>query len=644
MAGWNPVKINPVKNLLLLLVCLGFSLTAEARPLVPEDIGYNFEKYYRKVLVHEDGSVEIKNSMVYRINSDLGMQAFRVYQLYFDKNREEVADLSVRIEAEGSVYTVPPQDIEEKALFSGTSGFDETRTKVIPLPGIAIGARIFIDYTGKILKPGFAGSVMGRFPQTTDTVVDDYYFEIQLPKNVVHHIHDPSAAISGAVVESKTQNGSKLVLARARAKNIGTFQEENTFLPARQMAWIEYSNAPDFLTAGKMARAGFEKTLSEEMPEKLLDLFDEVSKMRLTSDADGERRLAQIFKILTKNFRYFADWRTVDGGYVSRPLTEVMRTGYGDCKDFAALVVRTASLVGLSGDVALVFRGTDNFDELDFPNLSAFNHAIARIKKPFSEGYWWVDATNLVNHVGLVPRDISGRKALVLSDQPELIKTGTDAPEVSTAKATYDFDVSGAPHLKISILQEESGYQAWLSLVDLLGTSEQGVREYVLTEMMGLSISETQDFNLERFEKSEGAPFSVSAKAQALNRFGIRRSGELKVMSVWTFGSAHHRIMDVVAKERGSDLDLGFFRRAEFTQRLKAGSFSELVGVPKGCEIHSPWLDLKREVQQSDGLVISDSFTVKRERIFVEEIKTPDFQNLQEQLRDCLTGISVVFK
>lgn len=638
------MKSTPKKTLCVLFVFVVSSFVAQARPMTPEDLGYALEKHHRKVLVRPDGTMEVKQSMGYRLLSDKGVQAFSVYQIRFDKNREEVADLSVRIQSGGREFNVDPKDIEEKTIFAGLSGYDETRTKVIPLPAIAVGARVFLDYTARILKPGFPGLAMGRFVLQQSTDVEDYYLELVLPKDMAFRIHDPAGAFADAIANTEQGELRKIVVIKNHFKTIASAQEPSALLPRGQVAWIEYTNAKDFVAAGKVARQGFLKSLNEELPEAVSTLFDDVSQLRIPSDAEGAKRLAEVLQILVRNFRYFADWRTVDGGFVPRSLSEIARTGYGDCKDFAVLVVKAAALVGLSGDVALVFRSTDNYQALDLPSLAVFNHAIARIKKPKSEGFWWVDGTNLVEHVGLVPQDISGRKALVLADEPVLVDIPEDPASLTEIKSVYDFDVSSSPHLKIAVSQTESGQFAWSRFVDLLGASEQFTKEYVLQEMLGLSLSEVQDFELNEFEKKEREPFAVRAKASVVSRFGIRRAGDLRVLPTWTFGSAQDRIMDVLPGERMSDLNLGFLRRVEFVQKLKAGSFSELVGVPKSCDLKSPWLDYRRNVEKATGLVITDNYEVKQSRVLQNEIKTPEFLALQEKLKDCLEGVAVVFK
>lgn len=630
---------------LLGLFCL-FQLVSGfcwARRLTAEDNGFATEKYHQKVKVFSDGRRQSRLSISYRILSEKGIQALSLYQLVFDVNRELIHDLVIRVNTNGAEYSVDPKDIEEKSLFSGFAGYDETKTKVVPLPNIAVGTRIHIEYTHELLKAEYPGLVMGRYLVSYPTDMEDFYLELVLPKSLQHKIWDPAGIFKGAITVSEQGDELKIVAIKHPLEGIQSTLERDAFLPMKQMSWMEFSNARDFTEAGQKAREGYAKALAEALPPKTKELFGLEQMREYLTDKEAEKKLAEAFKIIVKNFRYFADWRSVDGGFVPRALAEIVQSGYGDCKDFAVLTVKVAEYLGLKADVALVFRGADNYQTPDLPNLTIFNHAIVRVKKPKSEAYWWLDTTNLTQHVGLVPPDIAGRKALVLAQRPELVDVPLDGTAASKQKVNLVIDPSAAPCLGLVAELSMNGHLGWTVQNDLYGESPQSIKEYVV-DFLGLSNFSLIDFHQEQFSKMLGMPFEIVLKASVVDGSGTKRSGDLKIIPVWTFGTAHYRVMDVQAQDRTADLDLGFLKEVEVTQTLKPGSYQEILGAPESCALTSPWMDYMREVLREPGFVVHDRYAVKKNRVALEDLRSAEFAKLQKDLKQCLDGVLVVMK
>lgn len=616
---------------------------SQARPLAPEDQGFITEKYHHKVRVFPDGRRETIFSITYRVLSEKGVEALSLYRIVFDLNREQIRELTVQVENNGKKFVLDPKNIEEKSLFAGLSGFDETRSKIIPLPNLVVGTRVHVDYVHDLLKAEYEGLVMGRFVFPFSNSVEDFYFEVTMPKSLQHAIHDPSGLLNESTTVSEKGEDRRLVVIKQPFPGVGSIMERDAFLPKNDLAWIEYTNARDFLSAGNVARQGYAVVLSEDLPESAEKLFASKPPGRVVTEADGARRLEMAFEIIVKNFRYFADWRSVDGGFVPRPLKVIAETGYGDCKDFAVLMVKAARHLGLEADVALVFRGFDDYQSLNLPNLSVFNHAIVRVKKPQNKGFWWIDATNATPHVGLVPPDIGGRKALVLSEEPELVELPQDTPHMTRQNVKLILDLKDAPALGLEAQLSMNGHLGWSVQDDLRGESGLAAKEY-LVNFLGLSNFSVTDYRLEKFSKKNVYPFDTEIWAQISDTAGIKRSGDLKIIPVWTFGSAHYRVMDTKPEDRTSDLNLGILERVDVLQQIKPDSYGEVLGAPPSCEIKSPWLDYTRKVDRENGFSIFDQYTVKKSRIAVHEMRQEGFLKLQSDLKKCLEGVSVVVR
>ncbi len=144
---------------------------------------------------------------------------------------------------------------------------------------------------------------------------------------------------------------------------------------------------------------------------------------------------------------------------------KVFARRFGDCKDYATLLVAMLRELGVTSHVALLYASQG----IDVPRekgaLGLFNHAITYIP----EINLWVDLTAEDYPVGLLPATDYGRRALICSTEDgRILKT----PSLSAAKnqshefRSYDLNFSGGGHITVGIsgqglygLDLRSGYK-----------------------------------------------------------------------------------------------------------------------------------------------------------------------------------------
>lgn len=624
-----------------LIFCF-FSGALHARPLTPADRGYEFQKLSEDVIIKPDGASSSHYIYRYKILSEEGVRAFSVYRVSYNANTQRVDLNKITITNPEGVTAIDPKNVEDKSLFSGYSSYDETKTKVIPLPNLKIGSVIDLDYVHHVLRPPFPGVISGRYFLTYSSDVNDLAFKITAPAGATLKLHDPSARFSNLVQESAQGNVKTFSVALKDYKGIGTALETADLTPTEKLAWVDVSGLKSFEEAATIAAKGFDKSLAGALPEKLKTLFGEKPGVPL-SKAEAAKSLTAILKALSDNFRYFGDWRSVDGGFVPRSLAEIAATGYGDCKDFSVLVASAARYLGLKSEVVLTHRASDPFQIATIPNLLIYNHAIARIGIPGTSEFWWIDATNPIPNVGLVPADIAGRHALILGGALGKADIPRDGPDKSTQTVDITFDTTASPDQRLLADIKIEGYNAWLVKTELFGRSPQQIQEYMIN-YLGISNYDAKDFKLVAMTSESEYPYTVRFQFEVTESNGIGRAGDLKILQPLVFGGAQARIMDVVAGERHSDLYLGALENVRVTQKFAKGSYKEIVGTPQGCDIEGPWIRHKRDILNGEEFVLRDDFTQKAYRVPLGDIRSEAFAKVQKDLRSCLRGIRIVVR
>jgi len=136
----------------------------------------------------------------------------------------------------------------------------------------------------------------------------------------------------------------------------------------------------------------------------------EAQARELVKDAKTDQdKIAAVTQFVT-NFRYVSIPLGVNS-YRPHAAANVLKNRYGDCKDKANLLNTLLKSLGYKTSLVLVPRFTQAYEDL--PGF-AFNHAISQVQ--LNGKTLWIDSTDDVCRIGLLPPGDPGRKVLVIND------------------------------------------------------------------------------------------------------------------------------------------------------------------------------------------------------------------------------------
>lgn len=152
--------------------------------------------------------------------------------------------------------------------------------------------------------------------------------------------------------------------------------------------------------------------------------YASLARDRYTLDSAAETRLAELVRgarTRADTIRAVHRWAAQDirylsvalgiGGYQPRSPAEVVRAGFGDCKDKATLFVAGLQKLGITAYPVLL--NSTGAVERSLPSVGQFDHAIAAVKNP-DGGYTYTDLTASIVPFGLLPYAEQGAFALVV--------------------------------------------------------------------------------------------------------------------------------------------------------------------------------------------------------------------------------------
>lgn len=138
------------------------------------------------------------------------------------------------------------------------------------------------------------------------------------------------------------------------------------------------------------------------------------------------------------------------GGYRARPADEVLRTGWGDCKDKHGLLAALLEAVGISAQPVLV-SSSGQLAYPDLPAPSQFDHVVTLARVGGEE--LWLDSTLEVAEPGQLLPQIRGSQGLVVGPGRVALDTipGGPAPSSIGVGSSGSISATGALDLRTTV-------------------------------------------------------------------------------------------------------------------------------------------------------------------------------------------------
>ncbi|MBS1985005.1 MAG: DUF3857 domain-containing protein [Bdellovibrionales bacterium] len=617
-----------------LLVGAVAGLSAHARRVQPEDLGFVTESYSEKIRGESNGLSVTERHIVLRILSPIGAERAGLQHFSYNASSQKM-DLVEAYTLNGKQrIPVLPANVETRSISASGVGFDDQRRLLIPFPQLVPGSKIVITLRTETHTASLKDALFGRIYLPNQTPVESYQAELDVPEGVQVARVDPKK-----ILTFKSSRKGARHLYQFSAKDIpasGALGERSSARADQESAWIEYSSLRNWDELAERLSLDYEKILGEALPRKFAMLVRSHQKEAPLAAMTG------LWKDVIKELRYFGDWRTVKGAYVPRALSDIAASGYGDCKDFAAFLAKSFRDLGLDARVAIIERGTDPMPTGLLPMLDAFNHAITVVT--IGEQSYFVDGTNPVPHPTLVPYDIQNRPYLELNGKHgmSLQRSPTNPPGNSVMQVSTEFELSRATELKRTSSLTLKGITSW-DLQNMLFGSTEGQLKDLLLGFLRIPEGAVRDFKFVRVQHQGFPEYRSDIDFELTEDFGARRAGPLLSIPLDPLVDLQE-IMGIGTQDRVSALHIDDPTTKQLRIQIPHTADWTTLGAPRACSFTSPWFDFERRVTDNDhDWTLNDTFIIRTTKIDAPDLKSPQFRSLQAQLRDCVYKVDGVF-
>ncbi len=584
--------------------------------------------------INKDGTARMVLEVQQEILKESGRDVAQT-MLNYNGDSEKIRILEAKTIYKGKEYKVAKKLIEDKPLASSPYGFDQLRQIMLAFPKAEIGAKTYLKYqliTTKVQLENFFATVL-PFGRGVFTVSARVKVHSQLPLHLI--VNDPENVLKVTKDQDDNFHNLEVVLTKPLYKAT-TNEPASNVINVKYLTWISISSKTKWEDLATELGKSYAKIFKQKLPKGLAEIANAAAQKK-----DEVEQINTVTSLLNDKVAYLGDWRSIKGHFIPRDLEEISSTQTGDCKDFAAATAAILTSLGYKVQFVLVRRGVHNFYPDSLPDLSAFNHAILKVTNKQGKVYW-CDPTNFQSMAdGMFP-DIADKKVLVLDQvQPGYEKTPGLSYEhaESAAKSQIEIlsDTKIAEQGSVLLKNEEA-----LGLIGAaLNQSEKSIKDRLFYSLSG-TILEEKD------KKSMELPDLKSRIVKDLvYSYGFEQDHRL---SKTNEGLALELRYSALASLFGISQDyVADISVADYPWTVKSQTIIKNVKVNNvdslNKEIKTPWIYVMRKCTMINNrdLQIDEAVVLYKNLIANEELKTPEFIKLKDDLERDFKHVSVVF-
>jgi len=426
-------------KIIIVFISLMYSMIASAE----YQPAFSFEKYVKTITVHADGTNEVIQESIDKIETEKGVKAGSQSDLSYINGMQTIEILDAyTITPEGKKIRVGQDNIRERddPTNNGADMFSDTKHKIMIYPEVTVGAKLY----AKTKETNFKTQFQNHFVYSEVTLPYFKYgsYEINFIVDKPMHLNfDSKGFVGGLVKETKDQNIYKYTYKQntavsAEPEMVSLYDVSNYLVVSSFNDYAEFASAYQALAHPKSEPKIEVKKLAYKI------VADAKSK-------DKKEEAKALYEWIVKNVRYVAVY-IGNGGIEPHDVSEIIKNKYGDCKDHAVLYEALLAARGIESSPATINLG-DAFTLPKYPVIAPQNHVITYI--PQFDLY--VDATAQSVPFGIVPfydRD----KPTVLTALNKIGKTPSMKASENLVKTTVklkiqpDGSIDGASHIDVT--------------------------------------------------------------------------------------------------------------------------------------------------------------------------------------------------
>jgi transglutaminase-like putative cysteine protease len=354
--------------------------------------------------IEPDGREESTYRQITQILRPEAVDRYREQQFsYAPKHQRFTLNWIRVVKPDGTVVSAAPSQVQESdvpAQFGDPTYSDE---KVIraSLTGVAPGTIVDVSYTTTELKPFLAGDFFDSWNVSSGPQVMRSRYVVDVPAGFTPRIREDNLNFART---EKTANGRHTYT--WATSNIKRIKSEAFESDSNGVYMSVVVSSPTTWAAIGKWYAGNARDRYVASPAVDSAVTQAVKGAKTLDDS-----IRAVHRWVAQDIRYVSIALGL-GGYQPRSPDEVVRTGFGDCKDKATLFIVALKRLGITAFPVIL--NSSGHVQRSMPSISQLDHAIAAFKRPGDTRYEFADLTASLTPLGELPFDYQGEFGMIV--------------------------------------------------------------------------------------------------------------------------------------------------------------------------------------------------------------------------------------
>lgn len=388
---------------ILLPLAAGFAYAQPASAPAPAGVeGAPFEIVKRDVDLEAaaDGRSWKVVEVHYRPLTSAGVEALQKIDLSFTQGYERLAVKAYTLKKNGQRIDIPESSMLQGRGNSTSPGFEDTMNLTVVFPSLEIGDEAVLITRSEQLVPWFP-----------DVFADIQSFPRQVAVKEASFAFTSQGKDSDFHIDAKGVEASATMSAGGKTRHAWHYRNDTTRTPDPE-AVAELADEPHvFITT--VRNWSDMAALYREVFKDRTEVTPEIAKLanELTAGESSKRAQARkLYDWVSSHIRY-VNIVLGAGGFTPHKAADVLKNGYGDCKDHVMLLEALLAAKGIKSSPVLILAGEKAYKLPPVPSPYVFNHLISYIP----DMQLFVDSTAQYAPFGILPDSDAGREVVIVS-------------------------------------------------------------------------------------------------------------------------------------------------------------------------------------------------------------------------------------
>jgi len=327
-----------------------------------------------------------------------GVKALQQRTLSYTQGYQRLNVDAYTLKADGRKIDVSPNDILQGHGETTSPGFEDTRTMTIVYPSLEIGDQVVLLTRSEQLVPWFPNVFAAIKTFSNAVVVHDSRFAFTTRGDDSRY----------RIVSSRVEADAPVTLG-GKTRHVWHFHNDTPVKP-EPGAVEEYSDLPrveitSLSDYSEVARiyADIFRDRAEVTPE-----ISALAKKLTAGITDRKAKAKALYDWVAAHIEY-VNIVLGAGGFLPHKASDVLKNGYGDCKDHVMLLQALLASEGIRSSAVLIRAGSDQF-QLPSASPFLFDHLISYVP----DFKLYLDSTARYAPFGVLPGSDAGKRVVIV--------------------------------------------------------------------------------------------------------------------------------------------------------------------------------------------------------------------------------------